>query len=235
MDGRNRRSRVLVVDDEPGIRKTIRAYLEADGFEVTTLSEGDQVVSTVDSFNPDVVVLDVMLPGIDGIEVLRQLRQTTSVFVMMLSARTEETDRLVGLKMGADDYVTKPFSPREVVARVQALLRRSRTDEESVDDEIRFSRLFINRAARQVRKDDELLNLTPIEFDLLTALAENPERVMSRDQLIRRAWGNDYFIEERVVDVHIRRLRQKIEDDPSEASIIVTVRSAGYRFEAGNA
>ena len=153
----------------------------------------------------------------------------------MLSARTEETDRLLGLKMGADDYVTKPFSPREVVARVQALLRRGRSGETEPGDVIRFSRLSIDRAARQARKETELLNLTPIEFDLLTALAENPRRVLSRDQLIRSAWGNDYFIEERVVDVHIRRLRQKIEDDPSDAKIIATVRSAGYRFEADNA
>ena len=235
MDGTKTGNRVLVVDDEPGIRKTIRAYLEADGYEVTTLSGGDEVVSTVESFKPDVVVLDVMLPGIDGIEVLRQLRQRTSVYVLMLSARTEETDRLLGLKMGADDYVTKPFSPREVVARVQALLRRSRTDGKDAEDVIRFGRLSIDRAARQTRKDGELLSLTPIEFDLLSALAENRGRVMSRDQLIRRAWGNDYFIEERVVDVHIRRLRQKIEDDPSNARIIATVRSAGYRFEGDSA
>jgi DNA-binding response OmpR family regulator len=230
-----KKSRVLVVDDEPGIRKTLRAYLEDEGYEVTVLADGAQVLPAVRSFSPDVVILDVMLPGMDGIEVLRQIRQESAVFVLMLSARGEESDRIVGLRMGADDYVTKPFSPREVVARVSALLRRSRSAADVPSETIQFSRMTIDPAARQVWKDGVLLDLTPIEFDILQALAQSHGRVLSRDQLIERAWGQNYFVEERVVDVHVRRLRRKIEDDPANSRIVVTVRSAGYRFEADQA
>lgn len=224
--------RVMVVDDEPGIRKTLKAYLEDEGYAVSTVEDGSQVIPAMRSTSPDVIILDVMLPGEDGLEVLRRIRQQSSVYVLMLSARGDESDRLVGLRMGADDYVTKPFSPREVVARVATLLRRNRTSGETADESIRFSRLKIDPAARQVWKDGRTLNLTPIEFALLHALARNHGRVLSRDQLIERGWGNNYFIDERVVDVHIRRLRRKLEDDPANSRIIVTVRSVGYRFEA---
>lgn len=230
--------RVLLVDDEPGIVKTLRAYLEADGYEVHAVGDGDSVMSATRSFSPDVIILDVMLPGIDGIEVLREIRRESSVYVLMLSARSDESDRLVGLRMGADDYVVKPFSPREVVARVATLLRRRRPDGESgqnEDDEgtLRFSRLVIDPGSRQVWKDGNAIDLTPTEFDLLHLLASHRGRVLSRDQLIDGAWGNDYFIDERVVDVHIRRLRQKIEDGHGGSSPIVTVRGVGYRFDEG--
>ncbi len=227
--------RVLIVDDEPGIVKTLTAYLVAEAYEVNSVTNGADVLSTVRSFLPDVVILDVMLPGLNGVEVLRRLRQESSVYVLMLSARGEETDRIVGLRMGADDYVTKPFSPREVVARIATLLRRSRTSAslmpEPVDNTLRFPNIAIDPDSRQVWKSNQLVELTPTEFDLLHVLAVNRGRVLSRNQLIDHVWGSDYFIDERVVDVHIRRLRLKIEDDPAESRIVVTVRSAGYRFE----
>jgi len=231
MGSRNEQAGVLVVDDEPGIRRTISAYLEAEGYAVETVSRGDEVLGAVEAFKPDVVVLDIMLPGMDGFQVLRLLRERSSAYVLMLSAKGEEVDRLVGLRMGADDYVTKPFSPREVVARVQALLRRSRGGREVGPGELRFQGLVIDPEARRATRQGEALSLTPIEFDLLLALARNRGRVLSREQLIRAAWGEDYFIEERVVDVHMRRLRQKVEPDPSTPALIVTVRGAGYRFE----
>lgn len=231
-------ARVLVVDDEPGIVKTLKAYLEAESYEVQAVTDGDSVLSAVQSFRPDVIILDVMLPGMDGIEVLRQLRQESSVYVLMLSARSEETDRIVGLRMGADDYVVKPFSPREVMARVATLLRRSRSSTgdsyEPADTSLRLAGLRIDPDSRRVWKADNPVELTPTEFDLLHVLAVNRGRVLSRDQLIDHVWGNHYYIDERVVDVHIRRLRRKIENDPSESRIVVTVRGTGYRFEEGD-
>jgi two-component system alkaline phosphatase synthesis response regulator PhoP len=229
--------RVLIVDDEPNIVKTLRAYLETEQYTVYSVSRGDETLPALRKFQPDVIILDVMLPGLDGIEVLRQLRHESSAYVLMLSARGDETDRLLGLRMGADDYVVKPFSPREVLARVATLLRRDRGGDSGGGrgDVLGFPRLVIDPGRRLVHKDGELVDLTPTEFDLLYALAANRGRVMSRDQLIDRAWGNDYFIDERVVDVHIRRLRRKIEDDPADSRTVVTVRGAGYRFEEGHA
>ena len=228
-------ARVLIVDDEPGIVKTLRAYLEAESYDVQAVGDGNSVLPAVRSFRPDVVILDVMLPGMDGVEVLRQLRQESSVYVLMLSARSEETDRIVGLRMGADDYVVKPFSPREVMARIATLLRRARLspgdDTEPVDNTMRFRDIVIDPDSRRVWKAATLVDLTPTEFDLLHVLAVHHGRVLSRDQLIDHVWGNDYYIDERVVDVHIRRLRRKVEDDPSESRIVVTVRGAGYRVE----
>lgn len=228
-------TRILIVDDEPGIVKTLRAYLEAESYHVKAVGDGDSVLPAVRSFRPDVVILDVMLPGIDGVEVLRRIRQESSVYVLMLSARSEETDRIVGLRMGADDYVVKPFSPREVVARIATLLRRARTlpggETEPIDNTLRFLDIVIDPDSRRVWKADNLVELTPTEFDLLHVLTVNHGRVLSRDQLIDHVWGNDYYIDERVVDVHIRRLRRKIEDDPSVSQIVVTVRGAGYRIE----
>lgn len=227
--------RILVVDDEQGILKTLRAYLETDGYSVETVTSGDKVLPMLHSFAPHVIVLDVMLPVVDGIEVLRRVRQESSVLVLMLSAKGEETDRLVGLRMGADDYVVKPFSPREVVARIGVLLRRQHSPETEVNEQIRFSRLVVDPAARKVWKDGNLISLTPIEFDLLHTLATHTGRVLSRDQLIEHAWGDDYYIDERVVDVHMRRLRRKIEDHPAQSQVVVTVRGAGYRFEGEKA
>lgn len=222
--------RILVVDDEESILNTVRAYLEQDGFVVETAHDGSTALKTARSFAPDLVVLDIMLPGMDGLEVLRRLRQDTEVYVLMLTAKADEMDKIIGLTVGADDYMTKPFSPRELVARVKAILRRGRGNGES-NPSLVFQRLRIDPDARQIWKDDDLVDLTPIEFDLIYALARHHKRVLSREQLIEQVWGHDYYGDDRVVDVHVGRARKKIEDDPSNPTLIVTVRAAGYRFE----
>ena len=227
-------TRILVVDDEQSIVKTVKAYLEEQGYGVETAADGLAALKAARAFRPDLVVLDIMLPGLDGIEVLRRLRQESDVYVLMLTARADEMDKVVSLTMGADDYLVKPFSPRELVARVKAILRRGRGGalEESA---LLFSRLRIDAEARQAWKDADLLDLTPIEFALLYALARHAGRVLSREQLIEHVWGLDYYGDERVVDVHIGRLRKKIEDNPDDPRLIVTARGAGYRFEDATA
>ena len=223
-------TQILVVDDEPTIVQTVQAYLEREGYTVYTALDGPSALKAARAFRPDIIILDIMLPGIDGLEVLRQLRQESEVYVLMLTAKTDETDRVVGLTMGADDYLAKPFSPRELVARVKAILRRRRatsTDEVTLV----FRRLRVDPAAFQVWKDDNPVELTRIEFQLLHALARYRGMVLSREQLIEQVWGYDYYGDDRVVDVHIGRIRKKLEDDPANPSLIVTVRGAGYRFE----
>ncbi|RME71071.1 MAG: DNA-binding response regulator, partial [Chloroflexi bacterium] len=182
-------------------------------------------------FTPDLIVLDIMLPGLDGLELLQELRRDSDVYVIMLTARSEETDKVIGLSMGADDYLTKPFSPRELVARVKAALRRFGKQGGSNGNILQFQRLRIDADARRVWKDGQPVELTTIEFDLLLALAEHAGRVLSREQLIQRVWGYDFYGEERVVDVHLGHIRKKIEDDPGRPELIVTVRGVGYRFE----
>lgn len=225
--------RILVVDDEAIVRNTICVYLEREGFEVETAVDGPSALNKSREFQPNLIILDVMLPGVDGIEVLRQLRLDSDVYVLMLTARADEIDKVIGLTMGADDYLTKPFSPRELVARVQAILRRDRG---SGDGEllIRFNQLTIDPAARQVKKDGRLLDLTQTEYDLLFVLARHKGRVLSREQLIESVWGYDYFGDARVIDTHIRRLRRKIEDDRANPQYIITVRGIGYRFDGEN-
>ena len=232
MHGRYKMSqtRILLVDDEPAIVDTVRAYLEAEGYTVQTASDGHEALTLARRLHPDVIVLDLMLPGLDGLEVLRRLRQVSDVYVLLLTAKTHETDKVVGLTMGADDYVTKPFSPRELVARVKALLRRGRSGGAS-DAALVFHRLRLDPQARRVWKDAALVELTPLEFDLLYTLARYRGRVLSREQLIEQVWGYDYYGEDRVVDVHLGRIRKKIEDDATTPKLIVTVRGAGYRFE----
>ena len=224
-------TKILVVDDEPNIVNTVQAYLEKEGYTVYTALDGPSALRAARTFRPDLIVLDIMLPGMDGLEVLRRLRQESDVYVLMLTAKADETDKIVGLSVGADDYLTKPFSPRELVARVTAILRRERGGDMG-EPALTFQRLRIDSDARQVWKDDELVELTPIEFDLLLALAQHAGRVLSREQLIEQVWGYDYFGDERVVDVHIGRLRKKVEDDPANPTLIATVRGVGYRFEA---
>lgn len=219
---------VLVVDDEPGIRRVLRGYLEAEGFRVSEAGSGAEAVEQVRSRAPAVVLLDVMLPDIDGLEVLRRIRTFSDAFVLLVTARTEEVDKLVGLGMGADDYVTKPFSPREVTARVKAVLRRSRPGPDG--DRHAFPGLTVDAGRREVTVQGEPVALTALEFDLLTALAESPGRVFSRRQLLERVWGYDFFGDERVVDVHVRNLRQQLHDDASSPHIIGTVRGVGYKF-----
>ncbi len=222
--------KILVVDDEPRIVQTLQAYLEREGYQVQSARDGPSALQAVRSFAPDLVILDIMLPGMDGVEVLRRLRQESNVYVMMLTAKSEEMDKIVGLTVGADDYVTKPFSPRELAARVKAVLRRSRTPEEG-DGPLVFRRLRIDPEAHQVWRDGNPVDLTSIEFNLLYALARHQGHVLSREQLIQQVWGYDYYGDDRVVDVHIRRVRKKIEEDPENPTLIVTVRGTGYRFE----
>ena len=222
--------RILIADDEPDLRKMLTAYLEAEGFEATVAADGQQALERARVDRPDLIVLDVGMPGIDGLEVLRRVRADSDVPVIMLTARSEEVDRVVGLTVGADDYVTKPFSPRELAARIKAVLRRGRRpDDEEV---LRFGGVTIDTGRREVRRGDEVVALTTLEFDLLAALASAPRRVFTRDQLLQRVWGYDYFGADRVVDVHIANLRKAIGDDAADPGIIGTVRGVGYRFIA---
>jgi DNA-binding response OmpR family regulator len=222
--------RILVVDDEPKIRNIVVSYLRQEGFDVSEADDGPTAVAKVERLDPDVVILDVMLPGFDGIEALRQIRTTSDVYVIMLTARSEETDKLIGLSVGADDYVTKPFSARELVARVKAVLRRSRTGTGTTSDLVGVGDVILDRATRTVTVADRPVELTALEFDLLGALMDAPGRVYSRGQLIEKVWGWDFFGDERIVDVHIRKIRQKIGDDSTDPRYIATVRGVGYRF-----
>ncbi len=221
---------VLVVDDEPHIRTVLRGYLEAEGFAVSEAADGDTAVSQVRQHPPDLVLLDVMLPGIDGLEVLRRVRTFSDVYVILVTARAEEVDKLVGLGVGADDYVTKPFSPREVAARVKAVLRRDRGTRDAVSSVLCFEGLTIDKGAREVRAEGGPVNLSALEFDVLAALADSPGRVFSRRQLLERVWGYDFFGDERVVDVHIRSLRARLGDEAANPRLIATVRGVGYKF-----
>lgn len=220
-------AKILVVDDEPSITKLVSAYLKPEGYEVYTAADGNAGLKAARTFKPDLIILDVMLPGLDGIELLSKLRRESDVYVIMLTARTEETDKIVGLSVGADDYVTKPFSPRELVARVKAALRRIETGSGSDRSMLSFKHIRIDVSARQVSLDGDPIELTAIEFDLLKALAENRGRVLSREQLLESVWGGEYFGETRVVDVHLGHVRQKLGRD----DLIVTVRGVGYRFD----
>jgi two-component system alkaline phosphatase synthesis response regulator PhoP len=222
-------AKILVVDDEPAIVRLVKSYLEAEGYEVFTASDGPAGLKAVQAYKPDLVVLDIMLPGMDGLEVLSRLRRESDVYVILLTARTEETDKIVGLSVGADDYVTKPFSPRELTARVKAALRRVQTGAGagSAPAVYSFKRVRIDTGARQVTMDGNPVELTAIEFDLLAALAEGRGRVLTREQLLEKVWGYGYFGDTRVVDVHLGHVRQKL---GAEAPI-ATVRGVGYRFE----
>jgi two-component system alkaline phosphatase synthesis response regulator PhoP len=222
--------RILVVDDETSLTATVQAYLEQEGYAVCSAANGLDAVRLARSFQPDLIVLDVLLPGIDGLEVLRRVRQESDVYVLMLTAKADETDKVVGLSVGADDYMTKPFSPRELVARVKAILRRGRSPL-TADQSLLFRRVRIDPGARRIWKDGTEVELTAIEFELVHALAQHHGRVLSREQLIEHAWGHDYYGDERVADVHIGRIRKKLESDPADPELIVTVRGAGYRFE----
>jgi two-component system, OmpR family, alkaline phosphatase synthesis response regulator PhoP len=220
-------SKILVVDDEPGILKLISAYLKPEGYEVHTASDGETGLKAARAFKPDLVLLDVMLPGLDGIDLLARLRRESDVYVILLTARTEETDKVVGLTVGADDYVTKPFSPRELVARIKAALRRIKASPTPDGEILSFQRVRIDTGARTVNVDDRPVELTAIEFDLLRAIAENRGRVLTREQLLEKVWGGDYYGEMRVVDVHLGHVRKKL----GVGGLIATVRGVGYRFE----
>src|SRR5689334_473592 len=222
-------TKILVVDDEPSVTNLVRAYLKPEGYEVYTATDGNAGLKAARAFKPDLIILDVMLPGMDGLELLARLRRESEVYVIMLTARTEETDKIVGLSVGADDYMTKPFSPRELVARIKAALRRLKTGAGAgvQGSVLSFKHIRIDAGARTVQVDENPIDLTAIEFDLLKALAENRGRVLTREQLLERVWGGEYFGEMRVIDVHLGHIRQKLgREDP-----IATVRGVGYRFE----
>jgi DNA-binding response OmpR family regulator len=221
---------VLVVDDEPHVRTVLRGYLRSEGFAVTEAADGETALAALRANPPDLVLLDVMLPGIDGLEVLRRLRGFSDVYVILVTARAEEVDKLVGLGVGADDYVTKPFSPREVAARVKAVLRRDRDARVGEGAPLCFDGLTIAPASREVEVNGTTVALSSLEFDLLAALAGAPGRVFSRTQLLERVWGYDFYGDERVVDVHIRSLRARLGDDAADPHLIATVRGVGYKF-----
>jgi len=223
-------ARILVVDDEPKIRNIVTSYLTKEGFDVSEAEDGPSAVAKAERLEPDVIILDVMLPGFDGVEALRQIRTKSDVYVIMLTARSEETDKLIGLSVGADDYITKPFSARELVARVKAVLRRSRPGGDATSETVTIGDLTLDRATRTVTTAGTAVDLTALEFDLLDALVGAPGRVYSRGQLIEKVWGWDFFGDERIVDVHIRKIRQKLGDNPTDPRYIATVRSVGYRF-----
>lgn len=224
--------RILVVDDEREIRRLVASYLTDDGFDVEELENGRQVLDRL-ARQPavDLILLDVRMPELDGIETLRELRRFSDVHVIMLTAAVEETDRLIGLSVGADDYVTKPFSPREVVARVKAVLRRTRTSTvEPLNEPLRYHGITIDVDRHEVLVDDAEIDLSALQFDLLRALAESPGRVFARHQLIDRVWGRDFYGEERIVDVHVGNLRKALGDSAAEPRFIETVRGVGYKF-----
>jgi DNA-binding response OmpR family regulator len=222
---------ILVVDDEPIVRDVVVRYLEREGFHTLEAGDGQSAREFVESGAPNLVVLDVMLPGTDGLALCRWIRSRSDVPVIMLTARGEEADRIVGLELGADDYVTKPFSPRELAARVRTVLRRTQPAE-ARGEQLSFEGLELDAATREVHRDGKALRLTAKEFDLLWFLASHPRRVFSRDQLMSRVWGYEAALDTGTVTVHMRRLREKIEADPSRPRFLETVWGVGYRFVA---
>lgn len=230
--------RVLVVDDERSLAKVVASYLERDSYQVRCVFDGRAALTAARDDEPDVIVLDLMLPGLDGVEVCRQIRTFSDCYIIMLTARADEVDKLVGLGVGADDYVTKPFSPRELVARVRAVLRRPRTSmagaEQPQEEPPRiFGPLRIDVTAREVHLNGEPVKLTRTEFDLLAALSARPRMAFSRRQLIDTVWGEEWVGDEHLVDVHIGHLRRKLGDDPAAPRFIHTVRGVGYRMGEG--
>ncbi len=228
--------RVLVVDDEVALAELVRGYLAQVGHEVTVCHTGPDAVQQARAVRPDVIVLDLGLPGLDGIEVARQVRTFSDCYLVMLTARDDEVDTLVGLSVGADDYITKPFSPRELVARVQAMLRRPRTPSDGTVAEapdLRFGALRIDVAGREVHLDAEPIPLTRTEFDLLATLAARPRRAFGRRRLVEEVWGENWVGDEHLVDVHIGHIRRKLGDDPARPRYVRTVRGVGYRMGDG--
>lgn len=229
------RLRALVVDDEPPLVKLLSSYLERAGFDVFSAADGERAIELARELAPDVIVLDLMLPGIDGIEACRRIRAFSDAYIVMLTARAEEIDKIVGLSTGADDYLTKPFSPGELVARVRAMLRRPRVGNLDPPASVRrIGALEIDPAAREVRKDGGVVELTRLEFDLLDALSESPRVAFTRRQLLERVWGPNWFGDDHVVDVHIANLRAKLGDRSRSPRYIRTVRGVGYRMGSGS-
>ncbi len=220
--------KVLVVDDDQNVLELVKLYGEREGFNVIGINDGDAVLAAFDRENPDVVILDIMLPGTDGLTLCRTLRSIRMVPIIMLTAKGEEADRVLGLEMGADDYVSKPFSPRELVARIKAVQRRTQPIDALIYSKLKYAELEIEADIRRVNANGSIVELTPREFDLLYHFAQNPRRVFNRDDLLSAVWGYDYYGDQRTVDVHIRRLREKLRDLSYEC--ITTVWGVGYQF-----
>ncbi len=235
------RSYILVVDDEPSILEVVTLYLQRAGFQVETARNGTEALQRLTEQLPDLLVLDLMLPGVDGIEITRRVRALGNTPIIMLTARKEETDRIIGLEMGADDYVVKPFSPQELVSRVRAVLRRTMTSPTTPESgptfstssprPLRFDHLTIDPTTRLVTLDGREVMLTAKEFDLLWLLTSHPRQVFSRTQLLDRVWGETEYLDPSTVTVHVRRLREKIEPDPSNPRHVLTAWGVGYKFE----
>jgi len=224
--------RILIVEDDPAIAAFVQTALQREGFETELVKRGDRVLERVEASPPDLVLLDLMLPGLDGLEVCKALRRRPQYIpIIMLTAKDDDVDIIVGLEIGADDYITKPFKIRELIARIRAHLRFAQHSTRSASSILRFDSLEINIDGRTVSRDGQIVNLSPKEFDLLALLASDPRRVYGRETLLKNVWGYDYMGESRTVDVHIQRLRQKIETDPSQPRFLVTVHSIGYKFD----
>ena len=226
--------RVLVVEDEDTIRRVIVGYLQQEAYEVTEAADGNTAVDLARSHTPEVIVLDLGLPGIDGIEVCRQVRAFTDAYIIMLTARGDEVDKLIGLSVGADDYLTKPFSPRELVARIKVMLRRPRSSADTADALVRaFGDLRIDPESREVMLAGVPVDLTRTEFDILDLLSENPRRVHSRAVIIDQVWGQGWVGDARVVDVHVAHIRAKLADDVTDPQYLLTVRGVGFKMGPG--
>lgn len=223
-------SRILVVDDDLALAEMIGIVLGSEGFDVATCSDGAQALDVFHQENPDLILLDVMLPGMDGIEICTRIRKESDVPIVMLTARTDTADVVAGLEAGADDYVPKPFKPKELVARVRARLRGR---EEAVDERLVLGDLVIDVSGHTIHRGGEEILLTPLEFDLLVALGRAPWRVFSREELLEKVWGYRHAADTRLVNVHVQRLRSKIERDPDKPEVVITVRGVGYRAGTG--
>ena len=225
-------TKVLVVDDEPTVREVVVGYLRRDGHDVAEAGDGNKALDLLVSDPPDLVVLDMMLPGVNGLDILRRVRSTSDIPVIMLTARAEESDRVAGLELGADDYVVKPFSPRELAARVNGVLRRTSARDGNTPQPLEFGDLHIDPLAREVHLEGRLIEMTPKEFDVLVFLANSPRQVFSRAQLLEQVWqSSPDWQDPATVTVHVRRIRNKIEVDPENPRWITTVWGVGYRFE----
>lgn len=224
-------TKILIVEDEPSIAEVVDLYLRRAGYQTAIKSDGNEALIALEKELPDLVILDIMLPSIDGLTILRWIRDRSEVPVIFITARREEVDRIAGLELGADDYVIKPFSPQELVSRVRAVLRRSQKEEDRTVSTIAFKDIIIDPQTRLVTISDHEINLTSKEFDLLWLLATHPRHVFSREQLLEKIWGITEYIDPSTVTVHLRRLREKIEKDSSKPTHLVTVWGIGYKFE----
>jgi DNA-binding response OmpR family regulator len=224
-------TKILIVEDEPTLVATLRYNLEREGYSVGTADDGEAALRAAREQRPDLILLDLLLPVMDGLEVCRILRRETAVPILMLTAKGEEIDKVVGLEVGADDYVTKPFGMRELLARIRALLRRVEAPSVRTNDALERGDLRIDLRGRRVARKGSVIALKPKEYELLVFLAQNPDRAFTRDQILNQVWGYDFAGDTRTVDVHVRWLREKIEPEPSKPVRLITVRGTGYRFE----